>query len=143
MFQAILFAAKDARIRVIALALVMLGFTYASTIPFQSIVGIQQLHMNERQFALLMFGVGIVGMVGNLVLGALSDFTKSRKTFVLFCLLFGAIGFGLFAILPSPATFLMCLLLATPLSGSAFALLFGTVRAITAEHSSADAASIN
>ena len=143
MFQAILFAAKDARIRVIALALVMLGFTYASTIPFQSIVGIQQLHMNERQFALLMFGVGIVGMVGNLVLGALSDFAKSRKTFVLFCLLFGAIGFGLFAILPSPTTFLMCLLLATPLSGSAFALLFSTVRAITAEHSSADAASIN
>ncbi len=143
MFQAILFAAKDARIRVISLALVMLGFTYASTIPFQSIIGVQQLHMSERQFALLMFGVGVVGMVGNLVLGALSDFANSRKTFVLSCLLFGAIGFGLFAILPSTTTFLLCLLLATPFSGSAYALLFGTVRSVTAEHSSSDAASIN
>ena len=140
MFQAILFAAKDARIRAIALALVMLGFTYASTIPFQSIVGVEQLHMSERQFAWLIFGIGIAGMVGNLVLGALSDFAKNRKTFVLFCLLFGAVGFGLFAVLPSTTTFLICLLLVTPISGSAYSLLFGTVRAITAEHSSADAA---
>ena len=143
MFQAILFAAKDARIRVIALALVMLGFTYASTIPFQSIIGVQQLHMSERQFAWLIFGIGFAGMVGNLVLGALSDFAKNRKTFVLFCLLGGAIGFGLFSVLPSATTFLICLLLATPLSSSAYALLFGTVRAITIERGSAEAASIN
>ncbi|MEO9168825.1 MAG: MFS transporter [Aestuariivirga sp.] len=143
MLQAILFAVKDARIRVISVALVMLGFTYASTIPFQSIIGVEQLHMSERQFAWLIFGIGFAGMVGNLVLGALSDFAKNRKTFVLFCLLFGAIGFGLFAVLPSTTTFLICLLLVTPISGSAYSLLFGTVRAITAEHSSADAASIN
>ncbi|MEO9168105.1 MAG: MFS transporter [Aestuariivirga sp.] len=143
MLQAILFAVKDARIRVISVALVMLGFTYASTIPFQSIVGVEQLHMSESQFAWLIFGIGFAGMVGNLVLGALSDFAKNRKTFVLFCLLFGAIGFGLFAVLPSTTTFLICLLLVTPISGSAYSLLFGTVRAITAEHSSADAASIN
>ena len=143
MLQAILFAVKDARIRVIAVALVMLGFTYASTIPFQSIIGVQQLHMSERQFAWLIFGIGFAGMVGNLVLGALSDFAKSRKTIVLFSLTFGAIGFGLFAILPGTITFLICLLLVAPISGSAYALLFGSVRAITAEHNSVEAASIN
>ena len=143
MLQAILFAVKDARIRVISVALVVLGFTYASTIPFQSIIGVQQLHMSESQFAWLIFGIGFAGMVGNLVLGALSDFAESRKTFVLFCLLFGAIGFGLFAILPGTITFLVCLLVVAPISGSAYALLFGSVRAITMEHNPAEAASIN
>lgn len=143
MLHAILIAARDPRIRVIAIGLLLLGFTYASTVPYQSLIGTQQLGLTERQFALLIFGIGVAGMIGNLSLGALSDFAKNRKTIVMFCLLGGAIGFGLFAIWPSAVTFLICLLLVTPVSGSAYALLFGTVRAITNERGSSEAASIN
>ena len=52
MLSAIRFAIADLRIRAIALALVLLGFTCASTIPSQSIIGMQQLGMRERQFGL-------------------------------------------------------------------------------------------
>ena len=52
MLSAIRFAIADLRIRAIALALVLLGFAYASTIPYQSLIGTQQLGMSERQFGL-------------------------------------------------------------------------------------------
>ena len=80
MLQAILFAVKDARIRVISVAPVLLGFTYASTIPYQSLIGTWQLGMSERQFGLLIFFIGLAGMVGNLALDYLSDLAKDRKT---------------------------------------------------------------
>lgn len=46
-------------------------------------------------------------------------------------LAFGAIGFGAFAILPSVWTFLICLLVFYPVSGSAYGQLFAVIRAET------------
>ena len=143
MLSAIRFAIVDMRIRAIALALVLLGFTYASTIPSQSLIGTQQLGMSERQFGLLIFFIGLAGMVGNLALGYLSDLAKDRKTAILFCLGAGVVGFGSFALWPSMATFIFCMVFVIPFSNSAYALLFGTVRSVTNEHDPKDAASIN
>ena len=76
MLAAIRLAITDLRIRAIAIALVLLGFTYASTFPYQSLIGTQQLGMSERQFGLLIFAIGFAGMGafygigGALVLGA-------------------------------------------------------------------------
>jgi MFS family permease len=143
MFQAILTAIRDARIRAVAVALVLLGFTYAATIPYQSIIATQQLHMGEQQFGLLIFLVGLFGTFGSLVLGYLSDISKNRKTSVLYCLAAGAIGFSAFAIWPNILTFLICMLLVYPFSGSAYGLLFGTVRSISNELDTGQSASIN
>ena len=143
MLSAIRFTISDVRIRAIALALVLLGFTYASTIPYQSIIGTQQLGMSERQFGLLIFVIGLAGMIGNLVLGYLSDLAKDRKTAILYCLGAGVVGFGSFALWPSMATFIFCMVFVLPFSNSAYALLFGTVRGVANEHHPKDAASIN
>jgi len=143
MFQAILTAARDKRIRAVAIALVLLGFTYAATIPYQSIIATEQLGMSTRQFGLLIFLVGLFGTLGGLALGYLSDISRNRKTSVLWCLAAGAIGFGLFALWPAMPTFLICMLLVYPFSGSAYALLFGTVRSVANEVDVTQAASIN
>jgi predicted MFS family arabinose efflux permease len=143
MFQAIITAIQDARIRAVAVALVLLGFTYAATIPYQSIIATQQLHMGEQQFGLLIFLVGLFGTLGSLVLGYLSDISKNRKTSVLYCLAAGAIGFSAFAFWPNQLTFIICMLLVYPFSGSAYGLLFGTVRSIANELEAEQAASIN
>ena len=133
MLAAIRLAIADLRIRAIAIALVLLGFTYASTFPYQSLIGTQQLGMSERQFGLLIFAIGFAGMMGNLVLGYFSDLARDRKTAVLLCLAAGVVGFGSFALWPRLETFIFCMVLITPFSNSAYALLFGTVRSITNE----------
>jgi MFS family permease len=143
MLHAIIIAIKDSRIRVVALALLLLGFTYASTIPYQSIIGVDQLGLSESQMALLIFGIGLSGMIGNLTLGYLSDYAQNRKIAVLFSLATGFSGFGAFAMWPSLTTFLICCLLINPISGSAYSQLFAIVRAMTVEKGSAEAASIN
>ena len=143
MWQAIIIAIKDSRIRNVTLALLLLGFTYASTVPYQSIVGIKQLGLTERQMGLLIFGIGLSGMIGNLTLGHLSDFARNRKTSVLVSLGIGFLGFGAFAVWPNLYTFLICCLLINPISGSAYFQLFAVARSITVEKGAAEAASIN
>lgn len=143
MWQAMQTAIGDARIRDVALALLLLGFTYAATIPYQSIIATEQLGMSERQFGLLIFLVGLFGTLGGLALGYLSDISRNRKTLVLWCLAAGAVGFGSFALWPNVQTFLVCMLLVYPFSGSAYGLLFGTVRSITNELDGREAASVN
>jgi predicted MFS family arabinose efflux permease len=143
MWQATIVAIRDSRIRNIAVALLLLGFTYASTIPYQSIIGIEQLGLSERQMGLLIFGIGLSGMIGNLTLGYLSDYAQNRKTSVLISLAVGFFGFGAFATWPSVTTFLICCLLINPISGSAYSQLFAIVRTMTIEKGDAEAASIN
>jgi predicted MFS family arabinose efflux permease len=143
MYSAILFAIADRRIRAIAIALVLLGFTYASTFPYQSLIATQQLGMSEAHFGLMIFLIGFAGMLGNLGLGYFSDLAKNRKTAVLLCLAAGVVGFGGFALMPSMATFIFCMVFITPFSNSAYALLFGTVRGITNELGAREAGSVN
>jgi MFS family permease len=143
MWQAIRIAIGDARIRAVAIALVLLGFTYAATIPYQSIIATEQLSMSTKQFGLLIFLVGLFGTLGGLALGYLSDISRNRKTSVLWCLAAGAIGFGGFALWPNMLTFLICMLMVYPFSGSAYGLLFGTVRSVTNELDHKQAASVN
>jgi MFS family permease len=142
-WRAILKSVEDTRIRSVAVALLLLGFTYASTFPYQSIIGINQLGLTEAQMGLLIFAVGLTGMIGNLLLGHFSDFARDRKSAILFSLCVGAVGFGCFALWPSLVTFLICLLLVMPISGSTYSQLFAVVRTITAEHGPREAASIN
>ena len=143
MWQTILKSVEDARIRSVSIALLLLGFTYASTFPYQSIIGINQLGLSQAQMGLLIFGVGLTGMIGNLTLGHFSDFARDRKTAILFSLGVGCLGFGAFAMWPSLVTFLICLLLVMPISGSTYSQLFAVVRSITAEQGLREAASVN
>jgi predicted MFS family arabinose efflux permease len=143
MWQAIQLFFGDARIRAVAVALVLLGFTYASTIPYQSLIATQQLGMSERQFGVLIFLIGLFGTFGGLVLGYLSDISRNRKTSILWCLIAGAFGFSAFALWPNFITFLVCMLLVYPFSGSAYSMLFATVRSIANELDANQAASVN
>jgi predicted MFS family arabinose efflux permease len=143
MWHAIQTAIEDVRIRTVAIALVLLGFTYAATIPYQSIIATEQLGMTAKQFGLLIFLVGLFGTLGGLALGYLSDISRNRKTAVLWCLAAGAIGFGSFALWPNIQTFLVCMLIVYPFSGSAYGLLFGTVRGVANELHATEAASVN
>jgi predicted MFS family arabinose efflux permease len=129
-------------IRVVTLTLFCLGFTFASAWPYQSLIAIDQLGFKPRAFAALLAAGAIIGMVGNVVIGHFSDLAANRKQAILVALTAGAFGFGLFALLPSQATFLFCMLVVVPVSTSSYGQLFAVIRTITAE-TPGEAASIN
>jgi predicted MFS family arabinose efflux permease len=143
MWKSLTRVVSDSSLRVAAITLFCLGFTYASTVPYQSIIGINQLGLSEANYALLLLAIAIAGMIGSLALGYLSDRARDRKTSILIVLAIGMIGYGGFSFFPSLLSFMICLLLVVPISGSAFSLLFAVVRAKSQEHGSREAASIN
>lgn len=127
-FKSILFNSK---LGVATITLFCLGFTYASTVPYHSLIGVNQLGMSAWHFSLFLLAMAITGMIGSFMLGHFSDEVENRKTLILVVLAFGAIGFGAFALLPSVWTFLICLLVFYPVSGSAYGQLFAVIRAET------------
>jgi MFS family permease len=143
MLQAFRTVLGNRPIRIATLTMFLLGFTYGSVLPFQSLVGINQLGMTEQQFGALMFAAALVGTFGAVVIGQLSDQARNRKQAVLVTLAIGFIGFGLFWLFPSVLTFLLCFLVVFPVAGASASQLFAVIRAETTGQTPRKSASIN
>lgn len=122
---------RDSRIRIPTVTLVALAFTYASTVPYQSIIGISELGMSDGAYSALVFFAAIVNVAISLTLGIWSDRLTERRPLVLALSVAGMIGFGSIALIRSPAVFIFSVLLLVPMSNSTYSLLFASVRART------------
>ncbi|MBA5803946.1 hypothetical protein [Rhizobium changzhiense] len=60
---------RDNRIRIPTVTLVALAFTYASTAPYQSIIGINELGLSNGAYSALVFFSSIVNVTTSLTLG--------------------------------------------------------------------------
>ncbi len=134
---------SDRLICVVTLTMLVLGFTFASTFPYLSIIFVQQMGQPERHYSLLMVAMSVTGMLSGLVLGYLSDFVKDRRRMIIGTLIIGAIAAAIFFVWPSVWTFIICALVLRPASSNAFNLLFATIRAHTAPMGTLEATSIN
>jgi MFS family permease len=122
---------RDSRIRIPTVTLVALAFTYASTVPYQSIIGITELGMSDGAYSALVFFAAIVNVSVSLTLGIWSDRLTERRPLVLALSVAGMIGFGSIALVHSPAVFIFSVLFLVPMSNSTYSLLFASVRART------------
>lgn len=122
---------RDSRIRIPTVTLVALAFTYASTVPYQSIIGISELGMSDGAYSALVFFAAIVNVSISLTLGIWSDRLTERRPLVLALSIAGMIGFGSIALIHSPAVFIFSVLFLVPMSNSIYSLLFASVRART------------
>ncbi|MBX4932069.1 MFS transporter [Rhizobium bangladeshense] len=122
---------RDNRIRIPAVTLVALAFTYASTAPYQSIIGINELGLSNGAYSALVFFSAIVNVATSLTLGIWSDRLKERRPLVLSLSVAGMLGFGSIALIHSPAIFIFSTLLLVPMSNSTYSLLFASLRART------------
>jgi hypothetical protein len=134
--------ARDSRIRVPTLTLVALAFTYASTMPYQSIIGINELGMSDGGYSVLVFAAALVNVASSLTLGIWSDRLKERRPLVLALSVAGILGFGSIALVRSAEVFVLSMLLLVPLSGSTYSLLFASIRARTNQMERGQAAGI-
>lgn len=133
---------RDSRIRIPTVTLVALAFTYASTVPYQSIIGISELGMSDGAYSALVFFAAVVNVAISLTLGIWSDRLTERRPLVLALSIAGIIGFGSIAVIHSPAIFIFSVLFLVPMSNSTYSLLFASVRARTNQLARSEAVAI-
>jgi MFS family permease len=143
MWSAIRHTWNDVTLRIATLTAIFLGCTYASTIPYYSLIGVQQLGMTAAQYALLSGSAAAMAMVGSVMMGFFADRSPNRKRGVMLSLGFGLLGFGGFFLYPSIWTFTAFLLVITPVSGAAYTQLFAIIRAVSNTRAPAEATQIN
>lgn len=133
---------RDSRIRIPTVTLVALAFTYASTVPYQSIIGISELGMSNGAYSALVFFAAVVNVAISLTLGIWSDRLRERRPLVLALSIAGMIGFGSITLIHSPAVFIFSVLFLVPMSNSTYSLLFASVRARTNQLARSEAVAI-
>ena len=133
---------RDSRIRIPTVTLVALAFTYASTVPYQSIIGISELGMSDGAYSALVFFAAVVNVAISLTLGIWSDRLRERRPLVLALSIAGMIGFGSIALIHSPTVFIFSVLFLVPMSNSTYSLLFASVRARTNQLARSEAVAI-
>lgn len=76
-------------------SMIFTGITYAATVPYSAVLGVETLHISDSVYATLIMVSSIVGAVTSVLLGYLSDKIRDRRFIVILSALLGAIGHGL------------------------------------------------
>lgn len=110
------------------------GVTYAATMPYASLVGVDTLGMSPAFFATVMSAGAIVGTFVSLGLGYLSDKLPDRRLLVLITAMAGIIAHGMIYLWPSQASFTIAMALAMPFAGASYGQSFGYLRVYYLRH---------
>ena len=110
------------------------GVTYAATMPYASLVGVDTLGMAPGFFAAVMSTGAICGTFVSLGLGYLSDKLPDRRILVLITALAGILAHGLVYLFPSQLSFAIAMGLIMPLAGACYGQSFGYVRVFYLRH---------
>jgi MFS family permease len=105
------------------------GITYASTVNYGALVGIDTLGISNAAYALLLMVASLVGAGASVVLGHISDRVPDRRLLVIACALMGALGFGLIFIFRTQAVFIVAICAIMPVGGALFTQSFSFARA--------------
>jgi SET family sugar efflux transporter-like MFS transporter len=123
--------------------LFIVGITLSMTQPFESLVAIEYLSFTTSEFGVILFGMAVFGAFVNIMMGYLSDIVRNRQILILFALLAGVLGYGVFSIFQNRAAFLICILVFNPFALTSFYQLFASVRNTVDNSGTEDPAAVN
>ncbi|MBN9332676.1 MFS transporter [Devosia sp.] len=110
------------------------GVTYAATLPYASLVGVDTLGMSPGWFATVMAAGSILGTLVSLTLGYISDKLPDRRLLVLATALAGIIGHGMIYIWPTQLSFTLAMALVMPVAGACYGQCFAYLRVFYVTH---------
>jgi SET family sugar efflux transporter-like MFS transporter len=110
------------------------GVTYASTLSYGAIVGIENLGISNASYALLLMVASLVGATASVVLGFISDRVGDRRVLVLGCALMGALGYGLIYAFRSQLVFIIAIAAILPFGSAFFSQSFSYARSYYNAH---------
>lgn len=110
------------------------GVTYAATMPYATLVGVDTLGLSPAWFATVMSTGAILGTFVSLGLGYLSDKLPDRRLLVLFTAVAGILAHGLIYLWPTQLAFAVAIALIMPIAGACYGQSFGYVRVYYLTH---------
>ncbi|NPD16019.1 MFS transporter [Xinfangfangia sp. D13-10-4-6] len=130
-------------VRASALAIFLFGFAGAATVPYQALVGIQELGLSDSQYALIALCSSIANVILSIGFGLWSDRFQSYRRPLIFVSSFGILGFGMIWAAPSALSFTIAMIGPLALFYATNSMLFGNVRAHIASFDPAEADVVN
>lgn len=125
---------RDPTLRLIALAMLMLGALNASVYPYQSLVGIGTIGLSEPQFALVLILASVVAVTASVLLGIFGDQRAGRRRIALATAASGAVGIALMLAAPGALAMILCHGLLLPVASSLYGQLFALARLARSEN---------
>jgi SET family sugar efflux transporter-like MFS transporter len=104
------------------------GVTYAATLPYASLVGIDTLGLSPGWFATVMAIGSVLGTLVSLSLGYLSDKLPDRRLLVVITALAGVICQGMIYVWPTQLSFTIAMAIVMPIGGACYSQCFAYVR---------------
>jgi MFS family permease len=105
------------------------GSTFASTINYASIVGIDVMGIPNAMYSLVLVGSALVSAFASVALGYLSDRIPDRRILVIACGVTGAMGLGLVYFWRTPLAFIICMCAIAPFGSAIYSQSFAFARA--------------
>lgn len=124
---------RDPTLRLIAVALLLMGALNASVYPYQSLVGIEKIGLAEPHFALVLVMASGVAVTASVLLGILGDQRAGRRRIALATSACGAAGVALMLLAPGTLSMVLCHGLLLPVASSLYGQLFALARLARAE----------
>ncbi|MEO7223409.1 MAG: MFS transporter [Devosia sp.] len=112
----------------IALSLFFTGITYASTLNYAAIVGIDTLGIPNGLYSLVLTVSSLAAAAASVALGYISDRIPDRRIIVIGTALMGALAFGLIFFLRSQLAFIIAACVIMPFGGALFSQSFSYAR---------------
>src|SRR5688572_12819276 len=110
------------------------GVTYASTLSYGAIVGIENLGISNADYAILLMAASLVGAAASVILGFISDRVRDRRVLVLGCALMGALGYGLIFFTRTQLAFIVAVAAILPFGSAFFSQSFSYARSFYNVH---------
>lgn len=104
------------------------GVTYAATMPYASLVGVETLGMSPGWFGTIMAAGSVLGTFTAVLLGYVSDKLRDRRLLVLLTALAGMVGHGLIYLWPTQLSFAVAMALIMPFGFACFSQSLAFVR---------------
>lgn len=112
----------------IALSLFFTGVTYASTLNYAAIMGIDTLGIPNGLYSVVLTISSLAAAAASVVLGYISDKIPDRRLIVIGTALMGALAFGLIFTLRSQFAFIVAACVLMPFGGALFSQSFSYAR---------------
>ncbi|MDZ4311971.1 MAG: MFS transporter [Cypionkella sp.] len=122
---------RQPALRLIFLALLLLGAHNASVYPYQSLIAIERIGLSEPAFALVLVLASITAVSASVLLGILGDQRGHRRRIALLATLSSLIGLLLMLMFPGKLSLILCHGILLPIASSLYGQLFALARLVT------------
>lgn len=119
---------QNPTLRLIGVALLLLGIQNASVLPYQSLIAIERVGLSEPAFALVLVLASVTAVTASVLSGLLGDQRGNRRLIALWATLASATGLLMMLVAPCRISLILCHGILLPIASSLYGQLFALAR---------------